>query len=227
MAEMLLLYVGKDAAHLSRHFYRLARDGWQIEQITSQRAARQRVADACVALVDANLPRLHDPARFCRRLRYYNPACPVFLLAPAGGERLPLDVDVLTLPCTPHKLARTVAGAVQATVLEAAGLRLDLTTRRVVAGADWPLPLPPKECELLKYLMENAGRAVSRTEIMRHVWRTRYTLDTRTLDVHIRWLRQKIEAGARWHRCRRLLTVRGVGYMLAAGTQETVGNGAR
>lgn len=70
--------------------------------------------------------------------------------------------------------------------------------------------LTPKEFYLLKLLMENAGEVVTRAEIMMEVWETDYTADTRTLDVHIRWLREKIEAEPSDPVY--IQTVRGTGY---------------
>ena len=70
--------------------------------------------------------------------------------------------------------------------------------------------LTPKEFKLLHLLMENAGEVLSRGRIMKDVWETEYLGDTRTLDVHIRWVREKLEDNP--SRPRYIVTVRGVGY---------------
>lgn len=70
--------------------------------------------------------------------------------------------------------------------------------------------LTPKEARLLKAFMSNGGKVLTRKYLMKEVWETDYLGDTRTLDVHIRWLRQKIEDDP--SRPRYLRTVRGVGY---------------
>lgn len=70
--------------------------------------------------------------------------------------------------------------------------------------------LTPKEFKLLHLLIDNSDQVLSRKSIMQHVWETDYLGDTRTLDVHIRWLREKIEENP--SQPRRLITVRGVGY---------------
>jgi DNA-binding response OmpR family regulator len=70
--------------------------------------------------------------------------------------------------------------------------------------------LTPKECRLLHLLMEHADEALSRGTIMKEVWETEYLGDTRTLDVHIRWLREKLEDDPSHPRF--IITVRGVGY---------------
>ena len=72
--------------------------------------------------------------------------------------------------------------------------------------------LTPKETKLMLLLMQNVGKVVSRSELMQAVWNTEYLGDTRTLDVHICWLRQKIEDNPRIPEL--ILTRRGLGYEL-------------
>ena len=72
--------------------------------------------------------------------------------------------------------------------------------------------LTPKETKLMALLMKNVGKVVSRSELMQAVWNTEYLGDTRTLDVHICWLRQKIEDNPRIPEL--ILTRRGQGYEL-------------
>ncbi len=72
--------------------------------------------------------------------------------------------------------------------------------------------LTPKETKLMALLMENVGKVVSRNQLMQEVWETEYVGDTRTLDVHICWLRQKIEENPRIPEF--ILTRRGQGYEL-------------
>lgn len=81
---------------------------------------------------------------------------------------------------------------------------------RALSNGDETVQLRPKEAELLAYFMRNPGKVLSRQEIMRQVWDTDYVEDTRTLSVHVCWLRQKVEEDA--NRPRLLRTVRGVGY---------------
>lgn len=78
--------------------------------------------------------------------------------------------------------------------------------------------LTPKEFKLLQLLLKNADQVSSRKSIMQEVWETDYLGDTRTLDVHIRWLREKIEENP--SRPRHLITVRGVGYHFIAKPEE-------
>jgi DNA-binding response OmpR family regulator len=88
-------------------------------------------------------------------------------------------------------------------------LIIDLT-RREVTLADKPLPLKPKEYELLLFLAEHRRQMLSREFILERVWGWDYIGDSRTVDVHVRWLRQKIEKDAA--NPSRIVTVRGGGY---------------
>ncbi|MBN2086016.1 MAG: response regulator transcription factor [Anaerolineales bacterium] len=82
--------------------------------------------------------------------------------------------------------------------------------RSEVLRSGVPLPLKPKEYELLVYFARHRGQALSREQILQRVWGWEYTGDSRTVDVHVRWLREKIEPDPA--RPLRLVTVRGAGY---------------
>jgi DNA-binding response OmpR family regulator len=99
-------------------------------------------------------------------------------------------------------------------VLEVGGLRLDVD-KRLVAGDHGVHHLTPIECRLLETLMTYPGRVMSRKFLMRKVWETDYLGDTRTLDVHICWIRRKIEEDTQ--NPRYIKTVRGTGYRFEAG----------
>jgi DNA-binding response OmpR family regulator len=94
-------------------------------------------------------------------------------------------------------------------VVESGDLRVDLA-RREVQRAGAPLRLKPKELDLLGFFMRRRGRVISREELLNQVWGYEFADDTRTVDVHVRWLRQKIELDPA--QPSRLITVRGVGY---------------
>jgi DNA-binding response OmpR family regulator len=83
-------------------------------------------------------------------------------------------------------------------------------TRREVILNDSPLQLKPKEYELLLFLAEHLGQMLSREFILERVWGWDYIGDSRTVDVHVRWLRQKIEPDP--GKPERIITVRGGGY---------------
>jgi DNA-binding response OmpR family regulator len=83
-------------------------------------------------------------------------------------------------------------------------------TRREVTLKDEPLPLKPQEYELLLFFAEHRGQMLSREFILERVWGWDFIGDSRTVDVHVRWLRQKIEEEA--SEPKRIVTVRGGGY---------------
>jgi DNA-binding response OmpR family regulator len=95
-------------------------------------------------------------------------------------------------------------------VITAGPFTLDLETK-TVTGPAGSARLPGKQCDLLALLMRHCGQLVSRRTIMRQVWLTDYMEDTRTLDVHVSWLRRNIEPQPR--RPAYLVTRRGEGYV--------------
>lgn len=94
-------------------------------------------------------------------------------------------------------------------VINVANLTFDFA-RHLVSRDDTNIELGPMEFELLSFLVQNKGRVFSRDQLLDKVWGYDYTGDTRTVDVHIRWLRQKIEEDPA--KPKHLLTVRGFGY---------------
>jgi len=112
--------------------------------------------------------------------------------------------------CPPEKIHTTVVSVIEKSHLVRGGqFVLDVTQRRLWSqGAEHRLT--PKLAALIQLLLENQGQIVYRATIMNAVWHTEYLGDTRTLDVHIRWLREIIELNP--SRPKHLLTVRGAGY---------------
>jgi len=94
-------------------------------------------------------------------------------------------------------------------VMSTGDLIIDLP-KRAVSRDGTHLPLKPKEFELLTFFARNPGRAFTREQLLNHIWGYDYAGDTRTVDVHVRWLRQKVEAEP--DQPTRLITIRGVGY---------------
>jgi DNA-binding response OmpR family regulator len=96
--------------------------------------------------------------------------------------------------------------------VEVKGMTLNLEKLTLERNGSSEVHLTPKETKLMALLMKNVGKVVSRSELMQEVWHTEYLGDTRTLDVHICWLRQKIEDNPRVPEM--ILTRRGQGYEL-------------
>jgi two-component system OmpR family response regulator len=107
-------------------------------------------------------------------------------------------------------LIRRATGAAEPTRLTVADLSLDLLTRRVERGSQ-VIELRPREFSLLEYLMRNAGRVVSKTSILSHVWGYNFDPSTNVVDVLVSRLRDRID---RPFPAKLLHTVRGAGYVL-------------
>jgi DNA-binding response OmpR family regulator len=174
--------------------------------------AKGRLPDAVI--VDASSGRLNCK-RLCRALRAETYAIIIVLVSnPAKAE--PLNGVSFFLPksTSPKKLMQRVRSALDSKPpreMRVANLTLDTERRRLTRG-NRTHNLTPKEFELLKLFMEHRDQTVSRKLLMKEVWNTDYLGDTRTLDVHVRWLREKIEDDA--SRPVHLVTVRGQGYRL-------------
>lgn len=103
------------------------------------------------------------------------------------------------------------APADEGTLLKAKDLEIDLARHKVMLRGN-TLQLTPKEFDLLAFLARNKGLVFNREQLLEKVWGYDYAGDTRTVDVHIRWLRQKIEADPQ--KPEYLITIRGTGYKL-------------
>jgi DNA-binding response OmpR family regulator len=103
----------------------------------------------------------------------------------------------------------TESGPADAEKLAVGDLTIDLARHEALRAGE-PLSLKPKEYELLVYLVRNRGIVLSRDQILERVWGWDYVGGSRTVDVHVRWLREKIEPDA--SNPTRIVTVRGVGY---------------
>ena len=98
-------------------------------------------------------------------------------------------------------------------ILEGGRVRMDVERHTVLVDGQ-PVPMPLKEFDLLEYLLRNAGRVLTRGQLIDRIWGADYVGDTKTLDVHVKRLRTKIEAQP--SRPTQLVTVRGLGYKFEA-----------
>lgn len=176
---------------------------------------------ADVVLLDVMLPGL-DGFELCRRLRRSGVHTPILMLTARGevgdritGLRLGAD-DYLVKPFDPGELVARIEALLRRTPGEAATVRfgdveVDLRGMEVRRAGE-PVELAALEYRLLAYLVANAGTVVSREELLREVWGFQRPPRTRTVDVHVTWLRAKLEPDRA--RPRYLRTVRGAGYKL-------------
>ncbi len=179
-----------------------------------------RGKDVELIVLDVMLPKL-DGLTVCRILRRES-RVPIILLTARGTEAdkiIGLETGADDYNVKPFSLGEFLARvraalrrgstAAHDTVLESGDLRLDLEARRASLRGE-ALTLAPREFELLAMLMRNRGAALTRELMLERVWGDGFDEDTRTLDVHIRWLRMKIEADPAHPE--RITTVRGIGY---------------
>lgn len=154
--------------------------------------------------------------RMCRKLAGKFERIPIIHVAPEGTDpKVDTGANVtLPQPFTARKLLNRVARLLppdQGVTLTNGPIVLNKSQRRVLVG-DRDSRLTPKLVDLLEFFLQNPGELLTRKSIMREVWNTDYTGDTRTLDVHMSWLRQAIEDDP--SRPQLLRTVRGEGYCL-------------
>jgi len=184
-----------------------------------------------VVVLDVMMPQM-DGWDVCRILRQSS-TVPILMLTALGDEVdriLGLELgadDYLTKPFSSRELIARLKALLRRVELDrhqqlvddqvtVGDLRLEFNTRRAFKG-DQELILRQKEFELLSLLISRPGEVITRAEFFDQVWGTDWLGDTRTLDVHIRWLREKIETDPSQPRL--IQTVRGVGYRLAAEGQ--------
>ena len=216
----ILLIEGKRTDHPS-FAAGLSKKGYLVESVASGSAALIQLDNVVPALivVDASSMRTSGK-RICQALRQKQPDLPLILVIDQNSD--PNDnygADaVLVLPFTMQKLINRIRRLLPITNnggLEAGPIMLDVTEKRALCG-DKQIQLTPRLTTLLRILMEHAGEVVERKALFSEAWETDYTADTRSLDVHISWLRQALEENPR--RPKYILTCRGVGYRLDAGT---------
>jgi DNA-binding response OmpR family regulator len=198
----------------------LQRDGYMtLEAATGEQAMQIfRATEPSLVILDVMMPGL-DGLELCRWIRS-NSNTPVILLTALGEESdriAGLEIgaeDYLTKPFSPHELAIRVSKILrrarsETRTLSFADVELDLASYEV-RKAGRPLKLTLKEFDLLRTLLANPRRVFTREELMDRVWGYRSALETGTLTVHIRRLREKLEEDP--SKPRFLQTVWGVGY---------------
>jgi len=183
-------------------------------------------AGADIVLLDLMLPGMSG-TDVCKQLRARS-GVPVIMVTARDSEidkvvglELGAD-DYVTKPYSARELIARIRAVLRRGadvddvnttdgVLESGSVRMDVERHVVSVNGD-PITLPLKEFDLLEYLMRNSGRVLTRGQLIDRVWGADYVGDTKTLDVHVKRLRSKIEAdpGNPVH----LVTVRGLGYKL-------------
>ena len=206
---------------------RLTREGYALESCSDGESGLERAAREAfdLVLLDVMLPRLNG-FDVLRELRKRGVETPVIMLTAKGqvvdkvvGLKLGAD-DYVTKPFEmvellariEAKLRRAPAVAHPSEGYHFDDVRVDFRRAEVTKGGE-PLGLSAREFQLLKYFIEHRGATLTREELLNEVWGYNSMPSTRTVDVHVAWLRQKIEPNPRHPQY--ILTVHGMGYKFA------------
>ena len=209
--------------------YNLEREGFRVITATDGGegldSARQESPD--LVILDIMLPTM-DGIQVCRILRGES-AVPILMLTAKGEELdkvLGLEMgadDYMTKPFSMRELVARVKAMLRRAdlrpspangrpgggVITSGDLIIDVDARRASLRGD-PIKLKPKEFDLLTLLAGSPGKAFNRDDILDRIWGGRDNIDRRTVDVHVRWIRQKLGEGD--GAPRRIITIRGHGY---------------
>jgi len=228
----LILLVDDEQLITDSLSYSLKREGFDVATVADGISAINAVEEHNPDLIVLDLM-LPDISGFevCRRLRTFT-TTPVIMLTARGEEIdrvLGLEVgadDYLAKPFSFRELLARIQAMLRRVQLDRQAaqpqptstghLNLDPVARRIFKG-EQELQLSAREFDLLTIMMKNAGRAMSRDDLIKQVWGDDWVGDPRTLDVHVRWLRLKIEEDPASPQY--IQTVRGYGYRFA-GPEE-------
>jgi len=210
ICELLQLYLEKDGHALV--FAHNGSDGLNL--------FRQENAD--LVILDIMLPVING-WEVCRLIRQQNAGVPIIMLTAKDGSEdkiLGLDMgadDYVIKPFDPKEVAarvrahlrnkRAVTASTDEGVQVFGNLRLDIKRYEVECGGE-PVLLAPREMQLLHYFMFNKNIVLSREQILEKVWGYEFTGETRTVDMHVKKLREKLKGGTGWQ----IKTVYSVGY---------------
>jgi DNA-binding response OmpR family regulator len=201
----------------------LRREGYEVDVASDGPQTLEAAKNGFDLIVlDIGLPRL-DGLEVCRRIRSSGQSVPVLILTARADEVdtvIGLDAGADDYVTKPFRLAELLArvrallrrGASETKVVQ--GVRVDTDARRAWLG-NTEIELTSKEFDLLALMVAEAGKVVTREQIMRQVWDSKWWGSTKTLDMHVSWLRRKLGDDA--HNPQYITTVRGVGFRFERG----------
>jgi DNA-binding response OmpR family regulator len=216
MKKTTLLVIEGRHAEIPSFAADLQKKGFDVVSAQNGSEAVSKLKQTNPSLVVVNAPSLRSTGiRMCLSLRKKDPKVPIILIV--ENEKLvdkELADSVLSLPFTVQKLVNRIKALMPGdgdNMVSIGPIRLDVENRRV-RSLGKNTKLTPRLITLLQILMDKHGEVVEREALFKKVWETNYTGDTRTLDVHISWLRRAIELDP--DNPKFLKTIRGVGYRL-------------
>ena len=232
MADTVTILLVDDEESIQKLLtYPLEREGYRVVQARDGEEALERFVEGPVDLVvlDLMLPKVGG-LEVCRRMRRVESAVPIIMLTARGDEVdkvVGLEIgadDYITKPFSIREFmsrvrallrrAQLPPAAARIDVIEGDGLRID-TAKRTVDVRGEPVELTYLEFELLRTLAANPGRVFSRATLLQDLWGGAEYRDPRTIDVHVRHLREKIERDPGDPEF--IFTVRGAGYRFREG----------
>lgn len=207
----------------------LQKNGYEVLTAADGQAALVKARAADLILLDVMMPKV-DGFAVCRQLKSdtLTMAIPIIMLTAKAEEIdkvLGLELgadDYLVKPFSLRELMARIKAVMRRTkqnnvppqqILHVGEMQLDIASYQAIIKGQ-PLPLTPKEFELLKLLLTNPDKAFSRDELLTHIWGYDYYGDTRTVDVHIRHLRAKLTVAPELADA--IETVRSVGYRFSS-----------
>ena len=223
MPKASVLLVENKPAIQSAYFDGLSRKGYQVITAVNGAEAIKQIDALHIDLVIINAVSLYSNGKgIIRSIKKKIPAMPIILLLQENQSLEESGAEVaLAIPFTLQKLInrmKPLLPAMKLDVLKVGSLQLDVR-ERIALYQGRQTRLPPRLMQLLQMLMEHPGEVIERKELFRRVWETDYVEDTRSLDVHISWLRAALELDPRHPLL--IKTLRGVGYRLDLGEPPT------
>lgn len=212
-----ILWAGKRRADIPSFVPDLETKGYHVTFVSTGKEALDKLARTKpdVMVVDAASMRTTG-SRICKTVNLKYPALPLILInTPSNLPTNEIKADIqLVHPFTIRKLENRIipyAPSDGKNLLKAGPIQLDLE-RQVIRCNKKEEHVTPRMAHLLKMLIDQKGKVIDRKKLFSKIWNTNYTEDTRSLDVHINWLRKIIEKNPK--KPKLLLTVRGKGYKL-------------
>jgi len=217
MKKTTLLVIEGRHAEIPSFAQDLQKKGFDVVSAQNGSEAVSQLKQTNPSLVIVNAPSMRSTGiRICSSIRKKDAKVPIILIVENDQKSVDKELadSILALPFTVQKLVNRIKALMPGdgdNIVSVGPIRLDLENRRV-RSLDKNTKLTPRLITLLQILMDKHGEVVEREALFKKVWETNYTGDTRTLDVHISWLRRAIELDP--DNPKFLKTIRGVGYRL-------------